>query len=372
MPTTMMLPCERETPAVAIHALTRCLLATVFVLITAIPIRADQAELSPKPERVEEIIRPLEVEHEISNLVGLDGRGVCQSCDEGDRFWLISTRHLTSQARCVNLEQPGFAVSQLRPRQCSVRVTIDDYLQAIGERRSVVVYVHGNRVPAHEALQRGLSIHHKIKRFRSGQSIDWVIWSWPSDKQGILIRDARIKASRTDGQGLYLGWLLRKHAELQAETTLIGYSFGGRIITGSLHAAAGGSLAGRQLPGPPLLGANFDAGLVAPAVDSHWLTDRGYHRLATQNMNRLVLLYNRRDAVLKRYWLVDRVRGRMALGYSGPTSFAPRFDGTKLPVRSRDCSPSIGIQHDEMDYYRKSCRADSEMAKLIDDFYVNE
>ncbi len=368
----MMLRYERETAAAAMRAVTICLLATFVVLITAIPIRADQAEEPPQANRAEQIIQPLQIEHAPSEGVSSDASFVCESCDEGDRFWLINTRHLTSRARCVDLEQPGFAVFRLRPCQPSEHVTIDDYLNAVGQRRSVVVYVHGNRVPAREAIQRGLSIHRKIKCFRSGRSIDWVIWSWPSDKQGILIRDARIKASRTDGQGLYLGWLLRRHAEVQAETTLIGYSFGGRIITGSLHAAAGGSLAGRQLPGQPLLGANIDAGLVAPAVDSHWLTDRGYHRLATQNLNRLVLLYNCRDAVLKRYWLVDRVRGRMALGYSGPTSFAPRFDGTKLPVRSRDCSPSIGIQHDEMDYYRKSCRADSEMAKLIDDFYVNE
>jgi hypothetical protein len=89
--------------------------------------------------------------------------------------------------------------------------------------------------------------------------------------------------------------------------------------------------------------------------------------LATQNLDRLVLLYNRRDAVLKRYWLIDRVRGRMALGYSGPSSFAERFDGSTLPVLSRDCSPSVGLQHDELDYYRKSCRAGFEMARLIDD-----
>ena len=372
MPTTMMMRYERETVAAAMRAVICCLLALSFVVITAFPIRADQAEEPLQAEQVVETIRPLRFETSPLDLVGSNESVVGEPCCEGDRFWLINTRHLTSRARCVNLEQPEFAVFQIRPRQRSVGVTLDDYLRAVGQRRRVVVYVHGNRVPAREAVQRGLSIHRKVKCFRSKESVDWVIWSWPSDKQGILIRDARIKAARTDGQGLYLGWLLRRHAEVEAETTLIGYSFGGRIITGSLHAAAGGSLAGRQLPGEPLRAANFDAGLVAPAVDSHWLTNRGYHRLATQNLNRLVLLYNRRDAVLKRYWLVDRVRGRMALGYSGPTAFAPRFDGTRLPVRSRDCSPSIGIQHDEMDYYRKSCRADLVMARLIDDFYVNE
>jgi hypothetical protein len=197
--------------------------------------------------------------------------------------------------------------------------------------------------------------------------VDWVIWSWPSEKSGILVYDFRLKAERTDAQGLYLSWLLRKHVELDAPTTLIGYSFGAPVVTGALHALAGGKLGGRRFPGPAIQGIPFDAGFVAPAIASHALTGHGEYAMATKNLDRLLLLYNRRDAVLKRYWLLDRVRGTMALGYSGPTAFAPRADGSKLSVRARDCSPSVGLHHVELDYYQKSCRAGSEMAILIDD-----
>jgi hypothetical protein len=289
------------------------------------------------------------------------------SCEPCDRLWLISTRHLSSCASGTNLDEPDLAVYQLREGSPPCRVSIDDYLQAVGGRRSAVIYVHGNRIPSDDAVQRGRLIYQTVKHCRDGNPIDWVIWSWPSDKQGILTHDARIKAARTDGQGLYLAWLLRKHAQFDVDNTLIGYSFGARIITGALHAMAGGTLGGKMLPGEPQLGRRIEAGLVAPAIDSGWMSNQGYHRLATQNLDRLVLLYNRRDAVLKRYWLIDRVRGRMALGYSGPSSFADRFDGSDLPVFSRDCSPSVGLQHDELDYYRKSCRAGLEMARLIDD-----
>jgi hypothetical protein len=259
------------------------------------------------------------------------------------------------------------AVYQLSQGSPPCRVSVDEYFEAVSVRRSTVIYVHGNRIPSDDAIERGRLIYQNVKCCRDGSPIDWVIWSWPSDQQGILTHDARIKAARTDGQGLYLAWLLRKHAQFDVDNTLIGYSFGARIITGALHAMAGGSLGGRMLPGEPQLGRRIEAGLVAPAIDSGWLSSQGYHRLATQNLDRLVLLYNRRDAVLKRYWLIDRVRGRMALGYSGPSSFAERFDGSTLPVLSRDCSPSVGLQHDELDYYRKSCRAGFEMARLIDD-----
>lgn len=286
-----------------------------------------------------------------------------------DRFWLISTRTISSSACRINLDSPDLSVFQI-DCGCPTRTTLDQYFASLGPDRTAVVYVHGNRMQSQEAIGRGFAVYRNISRYRDSRPVDWVIWSWPSAKQGILIHDARRKAARTDAQGLYLAWLLRKHVEQGIPTTLIGFSFGGRVITGSLHALAGGKLGGREMPGSPVSGVPFDAGLVAPAIDSHWLGKNGYHSLATQNLDRLVLLYNRRDVVLKRYWLLDRVRGRMALGYSGPRVFSPRADGSKLSVLSRDCSPSIGLQHDELDYYRKSCHAGSFMARLIDDIDV--
>ena len=83
-------------------------------------------------------------------------------------------------------------------------------------------------------------------------------------------------------------------------------------------------------------------------------------------MDELVLMYNHRDSVLKRYWLLDRVRSSVALGYSGPSAFGPRFDGSRLPVVARDFAQVIGHNHDELVYYQKDCRASSEMARLID------
>ncbi len=212
-------------------------------------------------------------------------------------------------------------------------------------------------MPRGEAIPYGLLIRRQVLCYRKSEAIDWVIWSWPSARQGPIIRDVRRNADRTDAQGLYLAWVLRKHAEASIPATLIGFSFGGRVITGALHALAGGKLAGRQLPGPAIGDVRFDAGLLAPAIESDWMASRGYHSKATENLGKLVLMYNQRDAVLKRYWLLDRVRGAMALGYTGPRSFAPRTDGSKISVRARDCARYIGIQHSELDYYKKSCRA---------------
>ena len=230
----------------------------------------------------------------------------------------------------------------------------------------MIVYAHGNRLNAGEAISRCLKVYRNIAARRSDEPVDWVLFSWPAAKSGNPIRDARIKADRTDAHGLYLGWLLRQHYHLSIPTGIISYSFGGRITTGALHAMAGGQLDHRVLPGPPVVGAHIDVGLIAPAVDTHWLSSRGYHKHATKNLGQMALLYNRRDAVLKRYWLIDKIRGRMALGFTGPRSFAPRADGTKVSVRARDCARFIGLKHDELDYYQSRCQAGFEMARIVD------
>lgn len=288
---------------------------------------------------------------------------------EGDRFWAIDTRFISSTARCANLDNPQFSVLQVNRNGRAVKSSLEHYLRAV-QGRKVVFYVHGNRMPSGNAIRWGLQIHRFTRGCRRSDSIDWVIWSWPSAKQGLLVHDIRRKADRTDAQGLYLSWVLRRHAEQSIPTALIGFSFGGRVITGALHALAGGSLAGRRLSGDKVTDARFDAGLLAPAIERNWMARRGYHAKATQNIDKLVVMYNQRDAVLKRYWLLDRVRGNIAMGYSGPRSFALRNDGSRIFVRTRDCARYVGKHHDELDYYQTSCRAGSEMAALIDDLEI--
>ncbi len=283
----------------------------------------------------------------------------------GDRIWLVSTRHLSNEVCRANLVNPNLAVSELDACGRRLQSSLAEYQFAKTQGRQTVIYVHGNRTPASVAIERGLTIYRFIARYRCGEPIDWVIWSWPSEQHGILIHDAREKAKRTDAHGMYLAMFVRDNFDVDDAPTMIGYSFGGRVVTGSLHALAGGKLGGRTLPGAKVLGTPIRAGLVAPAIEQSWLQPCGYHGKATQNLEKLVLMYNHRDSVLKRYWLLDRVRSSVALGYSGPRVFGPRYDGSRLPVIARDFAQVIGHNHDELDYYQKDCRASSEMARLI-------
>jgi hypothetical protein len=283
-----------------------------------------------------------------------------------DRIWVINTRSLTSEACAAPLTNPGFKVSQLDHCGNGRRTTIEELLGNLVAGRPVLIHVHGNRMDEENAKQRGMFVYRNTVPHCQGRPIDFLIFSWPSERQGILLTDGRAKANRTDAEGLYLAWVIRELIQRDVPVVMIGFSFGGRIATGALHAIAGGTLGGRTLPGEHRVGANVKLGLIAPALEDDWLRSGSYHGLATQNIERMSILYNRRDAVLKRYWLLDTVRGSVALGYTGPRQIGPRVDGSPMPLSARDCSPTLGIRHDEIKYYTEACRAGKQMALLLD------
>jgi hypothetical protein len=285
-------------------------------------------------------------------------------CEEQDRVYLLSTRHLTHDVCRAPLQHVPFRMWRVSCQSVEC-INPDDYQSSISIDRPIVYYIHGNRMPSDEIVCRSSTVRREVRSRCGPGAIDWIIFSWPSEREPGVLRDFREKADRCDAQGLYLASFMRKQVEASIPIVMIGYSFGARVATGALHALAGGQLSGRRLPDPPLTGANVRVGLVAPAIESSWLSGNGYHGRATKNMERLLLLYNRRDVVLKRYWLIEKVRRETALGFSGPSSFAPRYDGTRLPVRSRDCSPSVKLRHSELDYYQKGCNAGCDMARLF-------
>lgn len=304
----------------------------------------------------------------VSEVLTIDGAGTeglssAISCDQ-DRLWLISTRRLPYSACAADLESPCLDVRRI---DCGhvAESDLDQFQHHRDPTRPLVVYVHGNRMPACDLMPRAMLVYRNARSCRSPQGVDWLIWSWPSDKQGAAVGDARIKRERTDAQALYLAWTLKPFVDQSTPIVMIGFSFGARVIAGSLHALAGGAIAGRCLPDTPMVGANVSVGFIAPALDACSMSSRGLYNQSTKNIGQMTLLYNDRDIVLKRFWRLTRVRRAEALGYSGPKSFACRVDGTPLPVRSKDCSTTIGLSHSEVGYYQSSCRAGTEMARLI-------
>jgi hypothetical protein len=138
------------------------------------------------------------------------------------------------------------------------------------------------------------------------------------------------------------------------KVSLVGHSFGPRIITGALHLMAGGELAGRKLPSDDVAActsgkrAPVRAVLLAAAEDSDCLAPGGRHGRAFSLLNEVLVTQNGCDKVLRWYsWMCGR-GGPEAMGFVGPCGID---DANKLAVV--DVSATVGKTHD----YRCYCSA---------------
>jgi hypothetical protein len=232
-----------------------------------------------------------------------------------DTIWLVSSRHLPSQVGCAMDSEP----LRFWRMECSGRTWRADReaFLADGSGHWTCIYAHGNRISPGYAIRRGLEVYRTLRANQHNIPLRFVVWSWPSDTIHGPVRDARIKAARTDAEGFYMAALLHDLSP-DEPLSLIGFSFGSRIITGALHLLAGGSLRGQSLP--------LDSGhvmpatrvvLMASAMDNDWLLPGHPHGLAVSKVDRLLLLNNSRDHALKRYWVVSGSHQVPALGFAG-------------------------------------------------------
>lgn len=282
-------------------------------------------------------------------------------------LWLVSSRRLPTSCGCVDLESPDLDVSKVDGVGRAWPTNLGSFLDGLRPSRPLILHVHGNRISSSEALERGRFVHGKLARHLPKGGYDFAMFTWPSDKSGMLVRDGRTKAQMTEAEGLYLGWLLRELIRRDIPVAIVAYSFGARVTTGALHALAGGVLGGRQLGGDPVRGANLPVALLAPALEARWLDEGQHHGLAGQNIGRLAILYNSRDAVLKRYRLIEPGSLTPALGYVGPRRPPSGVDGAPIAMTARNCASAMGLIHSEKEYYNRSCNAGASIATLFSD-----
>jgi hypothetical protein len=212
-----------------------------------------------------------------------------------------------------------------------------------------VIYVHGNRIESCEARQTGRRFYRTLTRCVSDPTpIRCVIWSWPSGQIRGQIRDVRCKAQRSNWEGVYLAWFLSR-IDQQASVSLVGHSFGARVITGALHMLAGGAIAGQRLPAERSPRATCRVVLLAAALHNHWLSPGAFHGRAPDQMDRLLLLYNSCDPALRRYHLVEKCGSPEALGYTGLWNLAA-FESAAQRVQQWDACGTVGKSHGAHQY----------------------
>jgi hypothetical protein len=215
--------------------------------------------------------------------------------------------------------------------------------------RSTVVFVHGNRLSPWDAKQEGLAVYRRMAcQATTAEPIRFVIFSWPSTEVPGLLRDVREKAARTGPAGCQLAWVVD---QMPAETplTMVGFSFGARIVTGALHMLGGGSMGHRtlDLQHPERRPANVV--LLAAAVHSDWLCPGRCHGLAMTQVNEMLLVNNPADRAMKYYRFVTKRGNPQALGYCGPTCID---SANASKIAKRNVAGYVGSDHDLFCYIR--------------------
>jgi hypothetical protein len=265
-----------------------------------------------------------------------------------DELWLVSTR----QAGCL----PGDG-SHLDIRYCDsnagwIESSLSEFLSR--EPLPTVVYVHGNRVDWCESQRLGRMAYQSLLRCGCDvPRLRFVIWSWPSDATHGPLRDVRRKADRADSEGTQLGWFL---GQLPAETplSLVGFSYGARVISGGLHVLGGGELYGFRLPDQAIATTpRVRAAYLAPALDNCWLCAGHCHGQSLVAVDRLLVLYNSCDPALMRFRITDPCSKPTALGFAG---VSPQCLGEAASrVEQLDAASAVGKRHEEDPYWCIDC-----------------
>jgi hypothetical protein len=230
-----------------------------------------------------------------------------------------------------------FCVSQFDCCDGLRRASQEEFFARTSPDQLTIVYVHGGRVTQEDAFARTRKLHRALTLYAGDEPLRMVCWSWPNAKTARVIKDFQEAATITDAHGYYLAWFVSQFPA-GARVSLTGFSYGPRVITGALHVLGGGCLAGCRLP---------EGGACQPvrvvlwsaAVHNFWLAPDAHHGMGMHCVDRMLIVMNPCDPVLKRYHLIDKCSNPEALGYTGPACLGKmeEFAG-QLDVVNASCA----------------------------------
>lgn len=261
-------------------------------------------------------------------IVLVDTRMLCGSCD--------------SESIRSGLVVQSYAVTDDAGSRRWQQSDLESFL-AFDPSVRTIIFVHGNRITPGDAKNEGLAVYRKLANYAGdGERFRFVIWSWPSSQIRGPLRDVRAKAARTGAAGCQLAWVLD---QMPAETpvSLVGFSFGARIITGGLHILGGGSLGGCSLAEHVHPDRRpVDVVLIAAALHANWLGDGQYHGQAMTQVGRMLLVNSCQDIAMRYYRFIQKRGNPQALGLRGPTYVSSE---SAAKIQLRDVGRYTGKEH---------------------------
>jgi esterase/lipase superfamily enzyme len=263
--------------------------------------------------------------------------GPCPTAD----VWVASSRRLPGVCRLP--QQAALDVERLsagdhgRWEQASVA----DLLAEPG--LPLVVFVHGNRYAPAEAKSQGVRLARLIAAAGHVHGpVRTVIFSWPSEQEGVLLRDVRAKYDRAHADGHHLAALLGR-VEPDRPVAIVGHSYGALVgleaIRDLVDEARAGSADVVPWAGRP---GRTHLVLVAPAIRCDALAPRGPYRQTLACIDRLTLVVNSSDCALRFFPCVDRGVRAEALG---ATAMPRRWLPADVEYGAVDAAGIVGVEH---------------------------
>lgn len=262
-------------------------------------------------------------------------------CPAAADVWVVSTRRLpciaTAPATADLAVERCIDPARGRWERSDLASLLDD------PGRPLQIFIHGNRYDPCEAKSQGLQFDRQAAACcPASPAVRTVIFSWPSEQEGLLLRDGRAKYARAHADGHYLGWLLGQVPEEQP-LAIVAYSFGALITVEALEdrVAAEQSAAGSVRPWTTRSGRTHLV-FIAPAVRCDAFAPRGPYRETLAGCDRLTLVINSRDDALRFFPCLDRRVRADALGYVGmPRRWLP----AEVEFAASDAAAIIGKNH---------------------------
>ena len=270
-----------------------------------------------------------------------------------EKFWVVQTRdcpQVMGSDPWAYLKVLHFnADGELVPRDSNELLA-----QAVG--RPVFIQVQGSLTTPDIALGGLMWSTAWLQENRAlAQDAVVIAFDWPSQRvYDNDVRDINEKGRRAYIAGYHLARFLLPFPP-SSRITLLGQSYGGRVVPSALHLLGGGSLNSQDHDPPirlPSLRPDLQirAIILAAASDHDWLNPNQRFDRVLHACEGLLNLYNRRDKALVQYPLLWRSGHQRALGLIG----LKQHDFNRLgPLAARyeehDIHDQLGVDHTLLD-----------------------
>ncbi|NLE36669.1 MAG: hypothetical protein GX621_01435 [Pirellulaceae bacterium] len=290
----------------------------------------------------------------IIQLIAVPGRAeptvpANPTASNASELWIVNTRCVSSCSE-HGFDDPAVRFQRFDGEDRWIDVDRRDFFATGSADVPTSFVIHGNQVDSCEAIQRGHALRRLLECAAPDRPFRVVVWSWPAGRVTRSIRDdVRIKAARSDVEAFGLAQCVERISP-DVPVAMVGHSFGARVITGALHLLAGGELACRRLePRDDRPRRAVRAVLFAAAVDNGSLLPGWRNGEALDEVERMLVVRNGNDRILRWYPRMYGRGGPEALGFTGPACVA-QVGENRDKIEILDASCSVGRGHGWFEY----------------------